>query len=51
MTAAPIRSAGSKRPWEYRPSADRLGSARHRHGPLLPMQTPRRSLWQRVFGG
>lgn len=50
MPSAPIRSAGNARPWQYRPSADRLGSAYHRHGPLQPLEAPRRSLWQRVFG-
>lgn len=49
MTPAPIRSAGNARPWQTRPSADRLGNAYHRHGPLLPMQPPRRSLWATLF--
>lgn len=44
---APIRSAGQRRPWEYRPSDDRLGSAYHRHGPLQPLQRP--SLLARIF--
>lgn len=50
MTPAPIHSSGNARPWQTRPSADRLGSAHHRHGPLLPMQQPRRSLLSRILG-
>jgi len=50
MTHAPIHTAGNSRPWQYRPSADRLGNAYHRHGPLMPMETPRRSLLSRLLG-
>ena len=47
---APIRSAGNSRPWQYRPSADRLGNAPHVYGRLVPMQAERRGLLARVFG-
>jgi hypothetical protein len=50
MTPAPIHTAGNRRPWEQRPSADRLGNAYHRHGPLRPLDEPRRSIWQRILG-
>ena len=50
MTPAPIRSAGNAKPWQTRPSADRLGNAPHVYGRLQPLETPRRSFWQRVFG-
>lgn len=50
MTPAPIRTSGNARPWQYRQSADRLGSAYHRHGPLLPMQESKPRWWQRIAG-
>jgi hypothetical protein len=31
---------------QYRPSDDRMGNAPWVHGPLQPMPTERRSLWQ-----
>lgn len=33
-----------------KPSADKLGNAYHRHGPLIGMEPPRRSIWSRVLG-
>lgn len=50
MPSAPIHTAGNSRPWEYRPSADRLGSAYHRHGPLVPMEQPRKGWLARLCG-
>ena len=79
MPSAPIHTSGCKRPWQTRPSADRLGNAPHVYGRLLgmdeplpvtiaqihalalrrqkhrlrvkePLETPRRSFWQRVMG-
>lgn len=41
----------NERAYRYRPSADRLGSAYHRHGPLVPMDTPREPIWRRWFKG
>lgn len=45
-----IRTHGNSRPYQYRPSDDRLGSAYHRHGPLLPMQPERRGWLARIVG-
>lgn len=50
MTPAPIHTAGNAKPWQTRPSADRLGNAFHRHGPLVPLDEPRRSWIARVLG-
>ena len=50
MTPAPIRSAGNARPWQYRPSADRLGNAPHVYGRLQPLETPRRSWLAKLMG-
>ena len=50
MTPAPIHTAGNSKPWQTRPSADRLGSAYHRHGPLQPMPAPRKSWLARLWG-
>lgn len=36
--------------WQTRPSADRLGNAFYRHGPLQPMQPERRGLLARILG-
>ena len=47
---APIHTAGNAKPWQTRPSADRLGNAPHVYGRLQPLETPRRSIWQRVMG-
>lgn len=38
---APIHTAGNRKPWQYRPSDDRMGNAPHVYGPLRPMQEPR----------
>lgn len=51
MPSAPITTHGNSRWWETRPSADKLGNAHHRHGPLVPLETPRRGLLARLFGG
>ena len=35
---------------QTRPSADKLGNAYHRHGPLVGLEPPRRSIWS-IIGG
>ena len=35
---------------QSRPSADKLGNAYHRHGPLIGLELPRRGLWARIVG-
>ena len=47
---APIHSAGNNRPWEQRPSDHLAAERAYRGGPLQPLETPRRSFWQRVMG-
>lgn len=48
MTPAPITTHGNRRPWQHRPSADRLGNAPWVYGRLLPMPKPRRG-WLAIF--
>ena len=46
---APMTTQGNSRPYQYRPSADKLGNAPYVHGPLKPMETPR-GLFARLMG-
>lgn len=41
MSSATIRTAGNRRPHQYRPSDHLAGERGWRFGPLLPMDTPR----------
>ena len=50
MTPAPIHTAGNRRPWEYKRSADRLGNAPHVYGRLQPLETPRRGWLAKLMG-
>jgi len=47
MTTA---TQGNSRPYQYRPSADKLGNAPYVHGPLQPMQTQRAPWWRFIVG-
>lgn len=41
---------GTSRYWEHRPSDHRAGMREYWHGPIVPLQEPRRSIWQRIVG-
>lgn len=43
MPSATIRTAGNRNPHQYRPSDHLAGSRSYHFGPLVPMETPRRS--------
>lgn len=44
---APIHTAGNRKPWQTRPSDDRMGNAPHVYGRLQPLQEPR-PWWKRL---